>query len=718
MCPVVVEVDDGKLITVSGDRENPVFAGYTCVKGRAQPELYGHPDRLLGARKRLSDGTHVPVPLEQAMDEIADQLLRILDRYGPRAVAGYFGTYVIANPTTHPIFSAFMKAIRSPMVFSPNTLDKPGKSLAKAMLGSWMAPPQGYHAPDVALLIGCNPYVSYYGTACGHPGKWLSDQLARGMQLVVIDPRVSDVARRATIHLQPRPGYDPALIAAMLHVILAEGLIDRAFVGAEVSGIERLREVVAAFEPLIVATVADVPLEDLLAAARLFATAGRGYAAAGVGASMSNSSTLMEYLLLVLDTLCGHWMREGERVERAPTLLAAPAPKAQAAGPTKAYGFGEQMRIGGLTETLAGMPTGVLADEMLLEGDGQVRALISVGGAPVGAWPDQLKAIEALEGLDLFVQIDPWLSPSARRAHYVIAPKMAYEVAGASTLTDALIMQPTWYGPAVSHAQYTDAVVDPPAGSEVVEEWELFYGLAQRMDLSLEIGAYLFGAVPPLVLDGRHKPASTEILEHLVLGGRVPLDEVKRHPHGAPFVEPAPIVLPKDPGCEERLDVGNDDMMADLAELAPIASSPSEPDLEPGVEELDFRLLCRRVPYSYNSSKLVDRLTRGRGYNPAFLNPLDLEQLGLAPGDEVVLESRRAAIPAVVDADESLRRGVVSMAHGYGDGPERDADHRSIGSSTSRLMDNLDVVDRYVGMPRMSNIPVRIRRPQGHPAEA
>ena len=121
----------------------------------------------------------------------------------------------------------------------------------------------------------------------------------------------------------------------------------------------------------------------------------------------------------------------------------------------------------------------VQADEILAGGDGQIRALLSVGGNPVAAWPDQLKTIEALDSLELLVHVDPFMSATARRAQYIIAPKLSLEMPSMTSLFDMLSAYAPGYGWNQPHAQYTPAVVDPPAGSDLIAEWELFFGLAQ-----------------------------------------------------------------------------------------------------------------------------------------------------------------------------------------------------------------------------------------------
>jgi anaerobic selenocysteine-containing dehydrogenase len=268
-------------------------------------------------------------------------------------------------------------------------------------------------------------------------------------------------------------------------------------------------------------------------------------------------------------------------------------------------------------------------------------------------------------------------------------------------------------GYGMPYAQYTPKIVDPPAGSDLIEEWEFFYGLARQMGLALELQAsYSWG--PELerparfALDMSRKPNTDELFELLTHGSRVPLAEVKRHPHGRVFADPAARVAPKDPGCSAKLDLANPVMLAELAQVAG----------EPLAREGGFthRVLCRRLLDVHNSAgRDIAKLTRKYRYNPAFMHPDDLRALDVAPGEVIEIESERATILGVAEAEEGLRRGVISMPHGFGDlpGAEADARVREIGSNTGRLSSVERDYDPYTGIPRMSSIPVNVRRHAG-----
>jgi anaerobic selenocysteine-containing dehydrogenase len=264
------------------------------------------------------------------------------------------------------------------------------------------------------------------------------------------------------------------------------------------------------------------------------------------------------------------------------------------------------------------------------------------------------------------------------------------------------------YGLPKPWAQYSPAVVDPPAGADVIAEWEFFYGLAQRMGLQLEIRPVDFngptGETYPV--DMVTTPTEDELLDLLTRKARVPLAEVKRFPRGAVFEEPRSYVQPKMEGWDGRLDLANELMMRDLVEYS---TRPSGDAASWADDEHPFRLIGRRMNARYNSGgHTVAMLHDASPTNPAFMHPDDLAALDVEPGDVVSIRSRRAAILAVAERDPTLRRGIVSMSHAWGDLEELDDKVREIGGCTARLIENDDVWDPYSGQPQMSNIPVAV----------
>ncbi|MBX7449396.1 molybdopterin-dependent oxidoreductase [Mycolicibacterium sp. 3033] len=710
-CPILVDVDDGVPRKVRGDRDNALFGGYSCIKGRQLPAQHTHADRLLHSLKRQPDGTYLPIPIQQAMDEIAAKMSHVLEEYGPLAIANYGGTYGQVHPATAPMQVAMMDAIGSPRRFTAMTIDQPGKAIAKGLLGIWLAPSQGFDDADVGLIIGANPLVAVSGgLPNANPRQWLKRAQQRGFSLMVIDPRRTETASKADVHMQPRPGVDIQLIAAILRVIIDEDLYDGDFVAADVSGLDGLRRAVEPFTPELVGRLADVDPDVIVHIARTFARGPRGVATAGTGPNMSAArGTLLEYLILCLNTICGRWLKAGEKVWNPGTLVEPFPAIAMAFPPVDAYGFGQSLRVRGLGDTLAGPSTAAVADEILLDGPQRIRALISCGGNPVAAWPDQSKVVTALDRLDLLVQIDPWMSATARRAHYVIAPKLSLEMPGMTSLFDMLPAYAPGFGWNQPHAQYTPAIVAPPSGADVIAEWEFFFGLAQRMGLALSLRPIDMngptGTAYPL--DMSVTPDEEELFALLTTKARVPLETVKQHPHGAVF--PADIaVAAKEPDWDHRLDVGNEQMLADLAAVVEEVSADRSTwagDAYP------FRVISRRMFSRYNSGgHTLSELTAKDPCNPAYMHPDDLAMLSLREGDLVQITSPRGSVRAVAGADRGLRRGLVSITHAWGDAADHDKESQAQpAASTARLSSVDDAFDPYSGQPVMSNIPVSIR---------
>ena len=691
-CPIEVDVEDNKVIEIRGDTSNPIYGGYTCIKGRHLPDQHNHADRIRTSLKRMPDGSFQPISSEQALDEIAARLSAIVEEHGPRSVATYNGTYAFCNAITLSVSRAWHKGVKSPSYYTSVTIDQPAKAIAASRHGTWMGGSHGFDTADVAMLIGNNPVVSMFGGIPPfNPWKRLRDAQARGLKLIVIDPRKSDVAKRADLFLQVKPGEDPTLLAGIIRVMFDEGLVDGDFLAGNVAHVEELREAVDSFTLDYVEERTGVPAAQVERAARMFAEGPRGVASSGTGANMAPHPNLTEHFVHTFNTLGGRYLREGEVVPN-PGVIGAERPwRAQANPPNPAWGKGEPSRVRGLGEVFGEMPTAALSDEIIEPGEGRVRALISVGGNPVGAWPDQLKTIEAMGKLDLNVSIDIRMSQTAKMADYIIAPKLSLERPDLTVLTDS------WY-PA-PYAHYTPAMVE--AEDDVIEEWEFFWGVAQRMGTEIK----LVGGLMPM----DEKPSTDDVLDLITAKSRIPLNRVREADGGAIFEGETVRVGPKAAGTDARLDVAPPDLVEEMHEVR------AEPVVEgagylPG-EVFSHRLISRRMREFYNSSgrDIAGLTVRDGSTNPAFMNPRDGEEYGIEEGAIIEIESGRATILGVAAFTDDIPSGVISMAHSWGDTPENDKDVRKIGGSTNRLVNNAEAYDPITGMARQSAIPVNIR---------
>jgi anaerobic selenocysteine-containing dehydrogenase len=688
LCGIRVTVEDGHVTRVQGDRDNPLSSGFTCPKGRHWGELHHAPDRFLGSQRRGSDGELEPAELGLVVEEVAERLRTIVDEHGPDAVAFFVGTQSYTSTLTFPFATAWQRALGTHKYFSTNTVDQSAKFVAAERLGSWRGGRQRFEDSDVWLLAGSNPLVSMQGGEVSgfpvHGGpRRLREAQAAGMTFIVVDPRRTETAARADLHVRPVPGTDAMLYAGLLREILERGWQDADFCARFVDGLDDLRLAVAPATPDRVAAVTGVPVEQLAAAAHAFGTATQGMATSGTGANMGPESNLAEHLLQALNVVCGRFPRAGDRAAGG-TLLGGPKPgTAGVRAPSRPWESGFRSRVRGHGMLYGNqLPTGILPDEILQPGPDRVRALVVCGGNPASCIPDQARTVEALRSLELLVTVDPYPSETARLADYVVAPALGLERA------DHTRPNESWFSE--DFGQWTDPVLPRPPG--VVEDWEFWLRLGQAMGLTLRIGSRVWGPGDPV-------PDSEDLLRSFGNRARVPLDEVRAHPHGLLRDDlPPAVVGPREVG--ERFDLCAPDVAAEIAAMH------AEADAPPG---RPFRLVVRRIKETMNTvGRRIDALSPS--YNPVQLHPDDLTALGVAPGDLVEVESDHGRLRAFAAADLSTSPGVVSMTHCYGDLPGVDDDPGAYGANPARLLSHTVGVQAINAMPQMTAVPVSLRR--------
>ena len=691
-CPLEVDVQFGRVTAVRGVPDDPIFAGYTCIKGRQLPDQMVHDSRLRSPLWRRPDGTFEPVPSGDALDAIASELRRIIDTYGPRAVASYTGTGGYQNSLAVPAARAFHQGIGSSSFYTSVTIDQPAKGTAPFRTGIWEAGYHNFTGADVLLAVGYNPMVSSFGPTGGlqgtNPFVVIRDAKKRGLKLIVIDPRRTELATQADIHLAVKPGEDPTLLAGITKIILDEDLIDHEFCDRWVGDLEQLAESVRDFDLEYVARRCDVPAHDIVAAAHMFANGTRGTAGCGTGPNMAPHSSLAEHFVIVLNTICGRVNREGDEVESGYFLYPDMPRRAQVIAPRNPTP-GPAARFRNLHGMRGEMPTTTLAEEILTPGEGRVRALIVSGGNPVVAWPDQELTIRAMKDLELLVVVDHRMSATAEFAHYVIAPTLSLERADVPHLMDRWFRAP--------YTNYTEAIV--PRLGDVLNEWEVFYELTKRLGVPLPFPG---GAAPT-----DHQPSDDEILELAYAGSRMSLADIKNNRRKV-HPEKSLRVQGPDPECTAKFTLAPSDIADELKVVR--SESDAAEALGASSSEYPFRLVSRRLKHVLNSlgSELPGLAAKGTT-NPAYMNPDDMAEHGLSDGDIIEITSPRASLHAVVETAPDIRRGVISMAHSWGGSSLTDEKVRDIGSPTNRLVSVDQGYDRVTGMVVQSAIPVRIR---------
>ncbi len=703
-CPVSVTLEGGRVRKVEGNKKSPLYEGFICPKGRALAGVHNQ-DRLKHHLKRQADGSFVPISSEQLIEEVSDKLQTLIDRHGPNTVATYFGGPSIEHPALGSIATAFFQSIGSTSIYSALTIDQPGHPISQALHGMWGGGFSHIDDLDLILFIGTNPIISkqYVGA---NPGATIKRLKKQGAKLIVIDPRRNETARHSDLFLPVIPGEDPTILAGLIHLLFQTNAIDVGFIEKNVDGVDMLREAVASFTPDYVAKRSGVPEDDLRKAAEMLAQSTMASVWSGTGPSMATRGTLTAYLGLCIQSLRGFWPGEGAKANRHHVLMPSRTPcKAQPNPPSPAWGFGRKYRINGLQETAAGQPTGALPGEILTPGDGQVTAMFMHGGAAL-TWPDADLTKEAMESLELLIVCENLaeLTPTSKLADYVIATKLLFETASITLNTESSYTLHPGLGWEEPYAAYQKAILQPPADADVLETWQIYYRIAQRLDLELCLPDHA-DPESAFAIDMVNEPSTDELYEIVCRESVVPLAEVKKHPDGKVFEEATMHVGPRDAECDARLVVADSTMMGELKE---VIDEPVE--LRRGVDDTyRYLLIPRRMQHMQNAQRLPKaQLPKLQTSSAAYMNAAELETMNLEPGDKVKIASRHGEMIGFVDIDNNLRKGVLSMCHGYGVASGEDGDPAEIGANVNQLVSWDDDFDPYTGMPRMGALPVSI----------
>jgi anaerobic selenocysteine-containing dehydrogenase len=700
-CGTRITLDGDRITGVRGDPDNGLTKGYACYKGLQAAEAHHGSSRLHHPLKRMPDGSFVAIPLDQALDEIAERLAALIAARGPDSVGIYCGNGAITNTTAYEIMPGFLAAIGSRQYFSSLTIDQSGKMVAAGRLGSWAGGMTELDQMDVLLLFGSNPLLSHSATGiiCHDPVRTMKQARARGMKLIVIDPRRTETGHFADLMLQPFPGQDAAIAAALIRIILAEGWEDAdfcaRFVGAE--RMAALREAVAPFTPEMVEAQAALDAGQLRAVAAMFARdRKRGIAFGSTGASMTAFSNLAQHLISDLNVICGRFPRAGEAVGRIDVQAAPSLRRAQVNPATRPWEQLPPSRIRGVGALFNERLSGTLAEEILTPGEGQLRALIVDGGNPALSLPDQRKAVEALGSLDLLVCIEPWETPTTKLADYVLPTLLQYEREDLSIYMTGVQFWPgAWL-------QHTAAVIPPPADSDLADDWYMFWALAARLGKQI-----VYGGKAPLPLD--RAPETAELLDIRLAGARASRADLVGYPHGRGFDVDLGIVAEAEPGADGRFDVMPADVAGELADC--FAHNDAGGLHRREGRAYSYLMTTRRIRDTFNSNGTQLAAIRARTpTNAAYLHGDELTKLGVTEGDRVELTSSHGRATFTVARDDRLRTGVVATTHCWGVLPDTPSNHSNDGTCVNLLIDADRHYEPINAMPHFSAVPVDIAR--------
>ena len=702
MCGVRIEVEGERVTSIRGDERDPLSHGYICPNAAALKDLHEDPDRLRHPMRRTGDRWE-KVSWDEALGEVARRLHGIQEEHGRDAASVYVGNPTVHNTGALLMGPLFLRTLRTKNRFSATSVDQlPHMLVAYWMFGhQLLLPIPDVDRTDYFLVFGANPLASN-GSLMSAPGMKgrLEAIQRRGGRVVVVDPRRTETARAADEHVFVRPGTDALLLLALVGEVLGHGpTLGR--LAEFTDGLEVVRNVVRDYPPERVEGPTGVPAEVIRRLGRELSLARRAAVYGRVGTSMQAFGTLCQWLINALNVVTGNLDRPGGVMFPRPAIDPLAAPRGAGAGPGS---FGRwRSRVRGLPEFGGELPVAVLAEEILTEGKGKIRALVTLAGNPVLSTPNGKKLDEALASLDFMVSIDPYLNETTRHAHLILPPPSPLERIHYDLIFHLLAVRNT--------ARYAPALFEP--GPDARHDWQILLGLTQRLE-ELRGGKGMlstlkFKAIERLGLDGLLALGLRFGPYGLRLGSKgVSLAKLRHSKHGLDFGALEPCLPDRLGQKDRRIQLAPTPLLEDLERLTnafPVSGS--------SITSTELLLIGRRGLRDNNSwMHNVPKLVAGKPRCTLMVHTADARRLGLFDGEDVLVTSRVGEVRVPLAVTDEVMPGVVSLPHGYGHGRagvRLSVAQKHAGVSINDLTDE-NVLDDLCGTAAFSGVPVRVRR--------
>ena len=683
ICGIEITGEAERHLNIRGDKDDPFSRGYICPKAVALQDFHFDTDRLRHPVRRTPTGWQ-RMAWDEAFNEVAKNLKGIYAEYGRNSIATYLGNPVVHNYGALLFAPPFLRSLHTRNRFSATSVDQLAHHLAAYLMfgHQLLLPVPDIDRTSLFLILGANPAVSN-GSMMTAPG--MSNRLEalrqRGGKVILIDPRQNETARFADRHFFIHPGTDVFLLLAILHVIFEERLTRLDRLGSFTNGIEAVAKAVMEFPPERVATVTGIDANEIRRLAREFA-ADAAVCYGRIGVSTQEFGAVCQWLINVLNIVTGNLDRPGGAMFTLPAFDPITAPESLAA--RGSYGRWKS-RVRKLPEFGGELPVVTLAEEILTNGEGQVRALVTLAGNPVLSTPNGRELDRALDSLEFMVAIDSYINETTRHADIILPPTSPLERGHYDIAFHLLAVR--------NITKFSPALFEREADSR--HDWEILVELQTRMEyegprgfIKRKLINRLFG--PERILDFglRFGPYGAR-LNPFAKG--LTLKKVREAVHGIDLGPLMPCLPERLRTADKQINLAPDVLVKDIERVrSRLASS---------VESNGQLLLIGRRQLRSNNSWMHNsqRLVKGNPAKPQctiLMHPADAADRGLKHGQEALVQSRVGSIVLPVEVSNGIMRGVVSIPHGWGhdrEGNQLTVAQQHSGASINDLTDELSI---------------------------
>ncbi len=726
------------IVKVKGDRGHPLSQGYLCEKAQRLDHYQNSGDRLETPLRRRKDGSFESIDWDTAIREVAEKFAAIKARYGGDKIL-YYGGGGQGNHMGGSYGSATLAALGNKYRSNALAQEKTGEAWVNGkMLGA--AVHGDFEHCEVALFIGKNPWQSHGFTRARAVIREMAKDPSRS--IVVIDPRRSETAEKADYHLDINPGTDAWCLAALVALLIQEGLVRSDWVAEHCCGYEQVQPLLVSVDVAAYAAICGIEEARLRETARRIASAASVSVFEDLGMQMSVHSTLGSYLQRFIWLLTGNFARQGCNGVPLPLVALTGASKGERG--SDAPPRPRVSPVAGAKIITGLIPCNVIPEEILSDHPGRYRALLVESGNPLHSLADSQKMREALRALELLVVIDVAFTETAREADYILPPSTQFEKPEATYFNLEFprnafhLRKPVLEAPQGSlaepeiHARLVEAMGelsedDYASLREAAQRGraefaaEFLTAMASREKIAKYAPVVLYRTLGPTLPKGMEAAALYWAFAHQFVqknaqaAARAGFD-------GDPFSagealfnalleDRSAVVFADEDGYE-----GSWSRVRTAGGLINLAIPELFPEIEklkqgPAPHDPDF-------PFVLSAGERRSETTNTIIRNPASIAisgnvalriaQEDARRLGCESGDRVRVSTRRGSVEVAVEVSDTMKAGHVSLPNGLGlDYQPRDGGAMRLGVAPNELTDVADR-DFLAGTPWHKHVPARV----------
>ena len=683
MCGLKITYKEKKVISIVGDKKDPLSKGYICPKSLALKDLYEDSDRLKTPIKRVENGWK-KISWTEAFDEVEHQIKKIQEQYSNDAVATYQG-----NPNVHNLGSMlyggpFLKSLKTKQKYSATSADQlPHHIASLKMFGHQMLIPiPDIERTDYLLILGANPGASN-GSLLTAPGfsQKIKNIQKRGGEVINIDPRYTETSKISSDHFFINPGKDALLLLSLLHVIFEQGIDKKTHLSSHLKGLEEIKKIIKQYPPQKTASIIGIDSLEIQKIAKNFMNSKTAVCYGRMGVSTQEFGGICQWLINVINIVTNNMDKAGGAMftEAAIDLVFMTGMKGKV-GNFDRY----RSRVHDLPEYSGELPVATLADEMIVEGEGQIKMLICTAGNPVLSTPNGKKLEKALEGLDFMVSIDIYLNETSKYANIILPSTNGLETLNYDLVFHQLAIRNT--------AKLSEVLFEKDENQK--HDWQILNELTER------ITGKKNPLTPEMMLDSMFQFSSYK-------DANLSVKKLKENPSGIDLGALQPLLTKRIFTPDKKINISPKFFINDLKRLDKELFNANGEDKT----NYPFALIGRRHLRNNNSwmhnSKL---LMKGKNRCTVLMCPKDANNLSITNHQKIRITSNVGSIELPVEISDEMKEGVLSIPHGFGhnrQGTKIKLAEENAGESINDLTDDYNI-DKLTGNVNFSGTRVKV----------